>query len=708
MRGLLGSSDAGPERVLVFGLLLLHWSLAVSSSLHKSPAFDEVAHIGGAAMKALASDHRFNPESGLLPQQWAGLPMRWLDVALPSPESPMRRSGNVWTTGTALLFGLGNSPTVILLATRSMIALLSVALGFAVHRFSRRRYGQAGGLLALWLYAWSPTMLAHSRLVTADLCAALFLFLSALGMGRLVERLTPSRVLLSGTAIAGAALSKTSFLALGPVACILALWTVFRPTPWTWSIGARCGRLEERRWRAFAVLGTAMVMLGVLVFSIWSAYGWRYRAAGPSDDGGTFLHDWDSSRLAPTSLAANVLDVARESRVLPESFLWGTAYTLGTTGSRDAFLNGSVSSRGWVHFFPYTFLVKTPIPFQLLLALSISRWLLARRRGRAQLPPEDPAATALGLLFLVYGLIAVASSLNIGHRHLLPLYPVLFVVAAGALAPRSGATGPRRRSVALCLLLASVFAVNSMRIRPHYLSYFNVLAGGPANGWKHLVDSSLDWGQDLPALARILEEETGDVWLGYFGSVPPAAYGIDARNLASYFPRPMPEPPEPLTAGLYAVSATLLQGMHLGRPPAWSGVDEVAWTENRRNVADFLHAFRDPGGRQELLRRRDPGSWRQLFHEHHRLRSARLYAVLREREPDGRAGYSILLYHLSAGDLRAALDGPVASADVPKSDGSSPSPSARPTLSRSAGAPLLRPEPSGSLPTRPGAPRRRR
>ena len=122
-----------------------------------------------------------------------------------------------------------------------------------------------------------------------------------------------------------------------------------------------------------------------------------------------------------------------------------------------------------------------------------------------------------------------------------------------------------------------------MVIRPHYLAYFNVLAGGPESGYRHLVDSSLDWGQDLPGLKRWLEAAEGHsaapaaVYLSYFGSGNPAVYGIDARQIYSYQDWRAAPPLYELTGGIYCVSATMLQSLYTRAPGPWAAPYERAY-----------------------------------------------------------------------------------------------------------------------------------
>jgi len=121
--------------------------------------------------------------------------------------------------------------------------------------------------------------------------------------------------------------------------------------------------------------------------------------------------------------------------------------------------------------------------------------------------------------------------------------------------------------------------IESSLLRPDYLTYFNQLAGGPKNGYKHLVDSSLDWGQDLPALKTWLDQHpnqsaTGRLYLAYFGTALPRYYGIEATGLpfdSSADKLPAFEP------GTYCISATTLQHVYSLAHGKWTREYESAY-----------------------------------------------------------------------------------------------------------------------------------
>jgi hypothetical protein len=241
--------------------------------------------------------------------------------------------------------------------------------------------------------------------------------------------------------------------------------------------------------------------------------------------------------------------------LLPEAYVLGFLFAFRHSAGRTTFLLGQLSDHGFWYYFPVTFALKTPLPLIVLLPLA-----LAWRR-----PASWRLECFSWLPVLLYLGLTATRSINIGHRHLLPIYPFLFVfagrAAAGLLAP--GAWTSRRGL--LVAGLGAWYALGTLRVHPHYLAYFNELAGGPSQGYRRLVDSNLDWGQDLKGLEAYLERKgISRIKLSYFGSADPAYYGLHAELLPGYMaPHPTEVTREVSPGDILAVSATNLQGVYL-------------------------------------------------------------------------------------------------------------------------------------------------
>jgi hypothetical protein len=206
--------------------------------------------------------------------------------------------------------------------------------------------------------------------------------------------------------------------------------------------------------------------------------------------------------------------------------------------------------------------------------------------------------------------------------------------------------------------LVGLAAVESMAIRPHYLAYFNFFAGGPANGWRHLVDSSLDWGQDLPGLAQWVHHhrESGEpVYVASSGMSDFAYEGMTAEPLAPYYYQYRPRRWNELKPGLYCVSATMLQDVYSPCRGPWTPALEAAYQRLLRQMRAEIAG----GKRDTLIAEFGNGPSKPLW-DLDRLRFARLAQYLRLRRPDAMIGYSILIYRLSAEEVHATVNGTAA------------------------------------------------
>ena len=208
--------------------------------------------------------------------------------------------------------------------------------------------------------------------------------------------------------------------------------------------------------------------------------------------------------------------------------------------------------------------------------------------------------------------------------------------------------------------------VEAMRVSPDFLAYFNGLAGGPAGGYQHLLDSSLDWGQDLAGLGRWLDtnnavgSERSTVYLSYFGNAPPEYYGIHPVYLPGFPDLIAPRQPPKLGAGVYCISANLLQSLYLyDAPGAWTQAYEARYQDVLYNLRLLDSTASDPQARARLIRQTGADYWPRLFYLYERLRFARLTAFLRQRKPDVTIGHSIFVYRLTDEDVARALQGPM-------------------------------------------------
>ena len=676
----------------VVALLALYYVMALTAAGQKSMTFDEMAHLTGGYTYWAFDDYRLHPENGNWPQRLAALPAVMSGAGFPALNQPAWTTSNLYVMGDQYLYFSGNDADTLLSRARAVMALVGVALGALVYSWSRRLVSPEAGWVSLVLFVFSPTFLAHGPLVTSDMTAALFFTAAAGAIWAAMHRVTPMRVLGAAVLVAGCVLSKLSGPILAPIAIIMLVVRVIDGRPL--KVAFRGVPVEHGgRARQLAVLLGMLLVFALVAWALlWASYGFRYTAFSAATTGkDAFLGQVQDQ----PGIVGRGLSTARQHHLLPEAYIYASLLTVQFASERAAFLNGQFATTGWWWYFPYAFSVKTTIAAMLIgvlaLAALVVRWKDGRdggtvwARARASLYAGTPLLALVG----IYWLFALASNLNIGHRHLLPIYPALCMLAGGAAfwirplfpqaqadAPQTGrgrrarktqaasqpGSSPAVRALGVATLaLLGWHVAESIAIRPSYLAYFNQLAGGPSHGYLHLADSSLDWGQDLPALKQWLDRDGlqrggGTVYLSYFGTARPEYYGIQATPLAGFIDRRPPAPPVPLGGGVYCVSATMLDVVsRLFYKPEY----ETNYQAAVKNATVFAQASQDEQAMSSLMRDTGEEYWRQLFGDLDQLRTGRLLAFLRQRRPDAMVGYSILIYRLTDADVARALNDPL-------------------------------------------------
>jgi hypothetical protein len=624
-------------------ILALHFAMAVLSKRHESTTSDELVHVTGGYSYWKFDDYRLQPENGNLPQRWVALPI-WLSGAkFPDLDQPYWKKSDAWVMGHEFFYETGEDHFPKLMAARAMTALLSVATGLLIFCWSRKLFGTAGAFVSLIFFAFSPTFLAHGGYATSDVCISLFMLASIGAWWRHLNMPDGGGFALSAVVFGLACVAKFSAVFLLPMMALCAVVYV----------ASHPGRLG-------AVVLSALGHAAVATVIIWAFYGFRYSAFNPAlPAADQFIEAWPEM-YAHTGRIGSVIHFLAGIHALPEAFLYGSAYVVQTSQTRSAFLNGEYSITGWPSYFAWAFAYKTTLPFILAAAWSIWRAVRARIRpgaGKGERWEGLLPLTPLFVLMLVYGASLLLSHLNIGHRHLMPVYPVLFILT-GALG--RWFTRPLHWWALPVIALLGWHVAESVSIAPHYLAYFNELAGGPANGHRHLVDSSLDWGQDLPGLKAWLDANqrpNETAYLAYFGNGEPRYYKIKARRLAYINGFQEDEPYIPLGPGLYCIGATMLQQVYSPYRGPWTQALENDYQFLRTYEPMFQAYAADPAARARLERELAPQKWIASRDRFLHLRFARLCYFLRVRKPDATIGYSILIYRLTAGEVTAATAG---------------------------------------------------
>jgi hypothetical protein len=599
------AAEADPARrrwriaAAVGALLAVQWALAVSSLVRENATIDEVIHLPAGITYWQTGRFRLYHHNPPLVKLIAAVP-----VLLSGARTDLLYRGAYWLAeppnkaGFAHEFAKLNADQYFELFARArlLMPLFATLGGLVVFAWSRRLYGDGGGLLSLALWTFCPNILAHGRLVTTDVGA------TAIGVGatylfwRYLHQPTWRRAFAAGLALGVAQLAKFSLLLL------YGLWPLLWGIHTLLSLGWKS--VSGRILRA-AGQGFVMVALSVLVIN----FGYGFEGIGKPL--GRFnltcrmltrdvqpvppqpvppinpLHEVSLLRVnrfrgtvleglpvpLPREYVVGFDDQKLEADGLPER-VWNRGAPAGMVRSYPVYLDGVLRAKSWPDYYLRALAYKVPEGTWALVLLSLVI-LVASRRSRA------PWADELALLIppaVVLGVMSFGTNINLGLRYVLPIFPYVYITA-GKLVPwvaglRRAARWAAGAFVGACLA-ATVAATAS--IHPHYLAYFNWASGGPDRGSEHLIDSNLDWGQDLVGLRDWVEKNAHGEPLGlaYFGQIPPAIFAARGRSLNWYLPPPLPgswqslppprfrlpgsdQGPKP---GLYAVSASLVRGL---------------------------------------------------------------------------------------------------------------------------------------------------
>ena len=538
-------------RALKIGLaalcLLFLFAQTAFAARRLSITYDEPLYTAAGYADWQTGDVRWHGTIGHppLPNLWAAWPLllgkqRPDAATLPGWDAKIDLLG----FSRALVIRLGTADYVAFV-TRVPVMWLAVLLAAFAYRWAQHSWGGYAGLLAIFLVAFDPNIVAHAQLNTQDLGVTAFGFLASYALVRYLDRPTLMSWTAAGLALGAVLASKTTGVFwVGAFGLIIFL---------SW-LGKR--QFELTKLLRWLLIFTGMLGVAFLVF--WASYFFEFR---PLTEGGI---------------------------PLPAASYWeGLRYQqVNVTQGQTTFLAGKLIAGGHWGYFPLALLVKTPLPTLLGLLVAIW-WSLRYGAGKRW--------NALSLLVVPSAYLAVALmvGLDIGYRHILPLLPFVFVIVArlaGSEALERFQTSGRRWRFLLVAGLGVWYVGGTLTLYPNYLAYFNELAGGPDNGYHYFADSSIDWGQGFKELQRYLETEKiaseEPVKLAAFSSLDPALYGLEFEPLP-----PTASDPITLTSrfnprpGVYAISVVPLQGIWVLDP------DTYDWFRHREPTTRVGHVF---------------------------------------------------------------------------------------------------------------------
>jgi hypothetical protein len=516
-------------------LLLLFFAQCVHTAKTDSVSWDESQHLYSGWLSWKHADFGFNPEVPPLVKMWCAIPLLHRHLTEPPyTGDPFKKEGFV----LGQRFLEENGIDRILIPARTMAGILSLLLAMTIFLMASEMFGEKAGLFALALFCFDPNFLAHGGFVTTDIGASLTLLLSIFCFYRVLKRPSVGRIVVLGIAVGMTLTAKFTGIFVIPMLVLISLLDLWKRR--------RDDDSDEKgasgRQLTLSILTASLI--GFLF--IWMIYRFRYDAR-PST---LSLHPGTDQFLQEltSSLSRSIMLWVSKHHLLPEAYIYGLADTKISAASLPSYLFGHLTHRASRWYYPAAFTIKSTLPFLILLCITVfavvsKRWSALREVIVLAVPPA--------VLFI----IASTSDIGIGFRHLLPIFPMLYILIAGCA---SHLVKQNRKLIYVFGVLLVWQIITPFAARPGLLAYANEAWGGPSKTHLYLADSNTDWGQQLKYVKRYLDDHADKpCYFAYFeqGPVDYRDYGISCQVL-------------PTGSGAW----TGMDSKHFGSDPYVSGI----------------------------------------------------------------------------------------------------------------------------------------
>ncbi|HRU35861.1 MAG TPA: glycosyltransferase family 39 protein [Candidatus Paceibacterota bacterium] len=590
-------------------VLIIAALLMLNSSLRESAIVDELAHIPAGYSYLKFGDNRLNPEHPPLLKDLSAIPLVFLNLNFPIESNYWQQYINgQWDVGRVFLYESGNNADQIIQLARIFPMILTLLTAFLVYLLAKKFVGPYWALLPFILFSFSPLFLAHGHYVTTDIAAAFGAILIFLIVIPKMMQPSKKNLLVAGLFLGIAQLTKFSLLLFYPLIIIFILiWKIVQIIKQKKS-HLTISPLKEILKTLGNIIIVFIISFGVIYLvylpqninypiekQVYDTEQILYSFAGGPDPQLETCRHWTGSISRQMRCVAEI-DIALSKNKITKPF---AQYLLGalmvverSTGGNTGYFLGNISNSGWHEYFPIVFLIKEPIPSLILIFLAIfwsfknfikstidniknKNWWTKLINWLSQ----NFLLFCILIFIIIYSIFSIRSPLNIGYRHLTVIIPLIYILTADQI--KKWWWGVKNNvdsqsifsllinfnqikkigiKTILILILIMWYIIEALIISPHFIAYFNEFVGGAKNGYKYVVDSNLDWGQDLKRLAKFVEENNiNKIKLDYFGGGSPTYY------LQEKFEHWQSAKGQPETNSWLAVSLTFLQNSQ-GKP----------------------------------------------------------------------------------------------------------------------------------------------
>ncbi|MCC2631044.1 MAG: glycosyl transferase family protein [Candidatus Paceibacter sp.] len=516
------------DRLLAIGIIALSVTLSIGSLWNESFVVDEIPFIGAGYSYLAKHDMRFSPEHPPLAKDVGALPLILMningDTAFESSywTTPNKEQWNApqWYFGQTLIYKSANDVVAITRAAKTAMLIFFVGSAWIIYMWAKR-YGRTIALICLCLFAFSPTVIAHGHLVTTDMAALFGVVSASYFFIRYIKDQSLKNFCLAGLFFGIALLTKFSTVLLIPI--FLGLGFL-----WGYLVEEK-HQLHEKLLSGLklSVLITGIMLTGFVCIT-YTVY-WFHTLGYPVDrqisDFQIILGDKRSTSLGTISM---YLVEHTWSRPLAQYLIGLVLIFSRATNTVDSYFFGNIYTEGNAWYFPLVYMLKEQLIWLLIggFGIALVVWRSVIKIKNKLFFTKKFLLDHIDEVFMIawlglYWMMSIMSPLNIGIRHILPVYPFMILLAGAGLTVLISKTKIKKIVVALAVVYIGV----AVAIFPHYLSYFNSFAGGQDHARKIFIDSNLDWGQDLPRFATWLQKNNiQNIDLDYFGWADPKFY----------------------------------------------------------------------------------------------------------------------------------------------------------------------------------------
>ncbi|QDV18647.1 hypothetical protein Pan153_33070 [Gimesia panareensis] len=573
---------------IVICLLSIHGGLLVYQSKMDSPTLNEPGHLA-AGISYLEHGrfelYRVNP------------PLIRLLAAAPVYSYAKTDWGGMFEgVGARPIYNVSqdfikvNDKQIFDLVTKARWACIPLSLlgAVVVFMWSSKLYGTRAGIWALILWCFSPTILGYGHLITCDMGGTALGVLASYFFWRWLMSYSWRAAILAGVFLGVALLAKTTLLIFIPLWPLM--WLIWNYSGNQYETGQRLGKRSFCQMIVIFCLGIYVINIGYAFegsLEKLSSLNFVSKSLTTENKGANrFANSWIGN--LPVPLPKNYLlgiDLQKKD-------LEGIPY--------PSFLRNEFQKQGWWYYYLYGFGVKTPLGILLLLAMTVY-WHLKYCRNsklwRDEMILLIPAVS-------IFVLVSSHTGFSEHYRYILPVMPFLFIWISSVTLWKMTVPITIAR-IAICGAVLS-----SMWVYPHSLSYFNEIVGGPENGHNHMINSSIDWGQDLKYLKKWVDAhpENTPLSIAYYSDVNPKSAGIEFKlppmRTIGFNSEAIPNALKP---GWYLISVNFMKGY------PWRLADSEGVEMKSRQYA---------------------------------------FSYFAKLEPVDRIGYSIYVYHITENDIQ--------------------------------------------------------